>query len=255
MLPAVNNRFQNTTFNRQGDTGVFTISNPPQNFLIDPAFIEPGIFEETIRNLSLKAIIIRGEGRHFSAGADTKVLFDKKHPGHLKEKIENGKHLLNIIERSEIPVIAMIKGVCFGGGLEIALACHIRICSSGSLFAFPETGLGLVPGLGGTQRLTRLIRKSAAIRMILQGGIIDSITALECGLVDFIKDAKEIESFTHELLLSMTGNRTREVISAAMNAINNAGRLSVEQAMAEETRLFCLLANKEAERNAAGDKR
>lgn len=90
--------------------------------------------------------------------------------------------------------------------------------------------------------------------MILQGGIIDSTTARECGLVDFIKDAAEIENFTHELLNSMTGNRTRDVISAAMNAINNAGRLPFEEAMAEETRLFCLLAEKEADRNAAGDK-
>lgn len=237
-----------TTYRRQDHVGIFTISNPPQNVLIKPEFIDIDFLKETVSDQSLKALIIKGEGRHFSAGADRSLLFGVSRSEQLKAQIEKGKALLDYIEMTDIPVIAMIKGACFGGGLEIALACHIRICSENSIFAFPETGLGLIPGLGGTQRLSRLISKPRAIKMILEATMIDAFQAKEFRLVDFVVNVKETETFTFELIRQMTENRTSRVIRYAMRAINNSGTLPIDKAMKEETKLFCILAKEEAKR-------
>ena len=239
---------KHTAYQRQNDVGVFTINNPPQNYLIEPEFINIDFLKETVSDLSLKALVIKGEGRHFSAGADKSMLSFMSSSKQLKAKIEKGKALLNQIEKLDIPVIAMIKGACFGGGLEIALACHIRICSDKSIFAFPETGLGLIPGLGGTQRISRLISKARAIEMILEASMINAIQAKEFLLVDHVVKNNESESFTYDLIRQMTENRTSNVIRYAMRAINNSEFLPVDKAMKEETKLFCILAKEEAKR-------
>ena len=228
--------------------GICTISNPPQNLLSEPEFIDIDFLKETVSDQSLKALIINGEGRHFSAGADRHLLFGMSSSKNFKAQIEKGKALLDYIEMLDIPVIAMIKGACFGGGLEIALACHIRICSENSIFALPETGLGLIPGLGGTQRLSRLISKPRAVKMILEASMINSLQAKEFRLVDFVVNGKETETFTFDLIRQMTENRTSKVIRYAMRSINNSGSLPVDKAMKKETKLFCILAKEEAKR-------
>jgi len=244
----VNNLNRHTTYQRQDHVGIFTITNPPQNYLTDPEFIHPDFLLEVASDSSIKALIIKGAGRHFSAGADRNLLFSMSSSNCLEDQIERGKILLSHIEMLDIPVIAMIRGACFGGGLEIALACHIRICSENSMFAFPETGLGLIPGLGGTQRLSRLISKAGAIEMILGAGLIDAEKARQLRLVDHMVSAKDIESFTFDLIRQMTENRTAHVVRYAMRAINNSCCLNVDTAMKEETKLFCMLAKEEAKR-------
>ena len=125
------------SWERQGDYGILSISNGKENYLDQPDFISIELLRKWTSEEGLKGIIIQGIGRNFSAGADLKNLIElAKNQNLLAEKINKGKKLLELIENLNIPVIASINGICFGGGLEIALACHIRIASEKALFAF-----------------------------------------------------------------------------------------------------------------------
>jgi enoyl-CoA hydratase/carnithine racemase len=236
-------KFNFVQWKREGDIGIFSLSNGKENYLETPDFIQMEKFTEWIEEPGLKGIIIRGIGRNFSAGANLEKLNEQaKNYPLLSERISQGKKLLNEIENLEIPVIASIDGICFGGGLEIALACHMRIASQNALFAFPEINHGLIPGLGGPFRSVKLI-KHKAFEMILSGDMMNAEKALEIGLIDDITNDKDAFLFAMEKMQSMTEGRSPELIRYAMQALKNAGRLSKEEALQKETEMFCKLAS------------
>jgi enoyl-CoA hydratase/carnithine racemase len=251
MTPAMET-FGNITWEVTGSTGLLSLGPPPENFLKEPAFIPPDLLKKWTSATGLKGIIIHGQGRHFSSGADTRNLFQMIASGNdLEVRMNQGKAVLNYLASLDIPVIAAIQGVCFGGGLEIALACHIRVCAENALFAFPEVSLGIMPGLGGTVMLPGTIRYPEALKMLLSGDMIDAAEALDSGLADRVVPKKELLPYCLSLMGKMTTDRPVEVINAVMKALRNSATLSSEEAMIEETRLFCMLAIKESERRAA----
>ena len=131
-------KFDIADFEITDEIGILKLNNPPQNYLIEPAFADLEKLQRWL-NADLKGLIITGAGRHFSAGADMLHLKEMAaNTGALEKKMTAGNQLLNFIYDLDIPTIAAIKGVCFGGGLEIALSCQIRFCNSKALFAFPE---------------------------------------------------------------------------------------------------------------------
>ncbi|MDY6800353.1 MAG: enoyl-CoA hydratase/isomerase family protein [Bacteroidota bacterium] len=228
---------------REGSIGIFSLSNGNENYLENPDFIQIEKFKEWIDESGLKGIIIRGVGRNFSAGANLQKLNEQaKNYQLLSERINQGKVLLNEIENLEIPVIASIDGICFGGGLEIALACHMRIASKRALFAFPEINHGLIPGLGGTFRSVKLL-KHKAFEIILNGDMMNAEKALEIGLIDDITNDKDVFLFAMKKMQSMTEKRSPELIRYAMQALKNASNLSKEDALQKETEIFCKLAS------------
>lgn len=230
-----------------GTTGVISLGPPPENLLGEPEFIPFAVLQRWTSEPGLKGIVIHGQGKHFSAGADTKNLFDFIGEGKdLKAMMNAGKALLDHLESLDIPLIAAISGICFGGGLEIALACHIRICAANTLFAFPEVNHGILPGLGGTIRLQEIVRQPEALKMLLGGDIVNADEAIMTGLVHRIVPKNELISASMALMDKMTHDRPLDVINAIMKALRNAGRLAREDAMSEETHLFCQLAQKEA---------
>lgn len=232
-----------------GSTGVLTLGPPPGNLLAEPEFVPLDLLQKWTSAPGLKGIVIHGSGRHFSSGADLERLYTHIRSGKdLAEMMNSGKRVLNHIENLGLPVMAAISGTCFGGGLEIALAANIRICAENALFAFPETGHHLLPGLGGTVRLPHLIRASSAMQMILHGDVVNAEEALSLGLVDRIVPKKELLQYSLSLMGKMTATRPVEVVRAVMTALKNADTLSREDAMKEETRLFCELALREAQR-------
>jgi enoyl-CoA hydratase/carnithine racemase len=236
----------------KGTTGVLTLGPPPENLLAQPEFIPLAELMRWTSALGLKGIVVHGQGRHFSAGADTKNLFEFITGGKDVPAMMNaGKALLDHLELLNIPLIAAISGICFGGGLEIALACHIRICAANALFAFPEVNHGILPGLGGTIRLPETVMQPEAMKMLLGGDTVHAEDALQIGLVHRVLPKNELITASMGLMDKMTRNRPLEVINAIMRALRNAEKLSREDAMAEETDLFCMLAKKEAERRAA----
>jgi len=232
------------SWERLGEIGILTLSNGKENYLTDPDFVELETLKQWVSEDGLKGIIIRGLGRNFSAGADLKRLQQLSEDTKcLEEKITKGKQILDFIEDLDVPVIAAIKGVCFGGGLEIALACHMRIASEKALFAFPETNHGLIPGLGGTFRLTQLLGKKA-LNIILNADMVNASNAIEIGLVDYISETKDTFEWAKNKLLSIISDRPKEVVNYTMQAIRNAKKLSRVEALRIETELFCKLAIK-----------
>lgn len=228
---------------KQGSTGILTLPSSRGNYLDDPEFLDLEWLRAAFSEPGLKGIILRGSGRHFSAGADLeKLRLLAKERSALEARISAGKEIIRLIGSTPLPVIAAISGVCFGGGLEIALACHIRICSENALFAFPETNLQIMPGLGGTITLPRLIGPGRAVEMILSGDMMNSRKALETGLVNRVVADNDLYTFTGKYLEKLTEDKEVEVIRSVMTAIHHAMHLDFDRALKEETRLFCELA-------------
>ncbi len=163
-----------------GETAVLTIDYPPVNALAHE--VRLGICEGLQRaseSPDVKAVVVMCAGRMFSAGAD---ITEFNRPGGPAEP--RIRQIVSIIEATSKPVIAAIHGAALGGGLELAMSCHWRIASPGTKFGLPEVNLGLIPGAGGTQRLTRLVGPEAAIEMMTSGTQYGAAFALENGLVD-----------------------------------------------------------------------
>lgn len=229
--------------------GIITLVNPPDNSLVEPDFLPEGDLENFLHNNRLKGLVFTGRGRHFSSGADLEKLFEMARKNDLLQaKIERGKRVLQSIEELDIPVMAAVEGICFGGGLEIALACHMRICSEKTLFAFPEVNQNLMPGLGGIRRLSKLLKGGVSYEMIVGGDFIDATKASELNIVDHVVPPGETLSYSLHLLKSIVYNKPREVIQAITRAIFFCRNKTEEEAFLEETRLFCDLARKEAKR-------
>jgi enoyl-CoA hydratase/carnithine racemase len=229
--------------------GILKINNPPQNLLIEPNFLDINDLKIWISCNNIKGLIITGNKRYFSAGADKEKLFKiAKNTSILKNSLIKGFKILTYIENLLIPTISVINGACFGGGLEIALSTHFRICSTNSFFAFPETDLGLMPGLNGTIRLPKLIGNNKSLFMILSGEILDAEKALEFGIVDHIFPKNDTFDSSLNFIKKMTENRKIEVINSVIKSLNNSKKMSLEKAMKEEAKMFCSLALKEAKK-------
>jgi len=224
------------------DFGVITINNPPQNFLTEPEIVRLSDLQRWTSNESLKGLIIQGKGRHFSAGADKNNIMTAPDEEGIKSNLDKGKKVLNYLWDLPVPTVAAIKGVCMGGGLEVALSCHIRVCSEKSLFSFPESGLGIMPGLHGTVKLPGLVGMANAIDMLLTAKTIDAQEALKLKLVDYVVPAKEVFDYSLDLLKKLTGNKPVSVINAVVNSFINARKYSEDEAVEKVSDQFCRLA-------------
>lgn len=164
---------------------VVKIDNPPGNSLSDEVLkLLDKSFEELNKDPLVKVIILTGSKRCFSTGADIKEMGNCKTAEEAKAMSVLGQKVLLNIENSRKPVIAAINGFCLGGGLELAICCHIRICSDHSVFGMPEIHLGMIPAFGGSYRLPIILGRSRAIQMILTGEKFSADIALETGLVN-----------------------------------------------------------------------
>jgi enoyl-CoA hydratase/carnithine racemase len=237
------------SFRIEENLGIIRIDNPPANYLIKPEFIPAAMLQNWIEKNLLKGILVCGSGKHFSGGADLDRLFAMSQDDRLMEsEISKGKALLRYIENLDIPVVAAIQGICFGGGLEIALACHIRVCSTNALFAFPETNQGFIPGLGGINAVSELASVPEALKFVLSGDMINAEEAKMMKIVDYIVPGENLIHWSLNMLKKMTGDRRLKVINYVMKALHNTKTMSIEESIREETRMFCELAKEEMER-------
>ena len=229
--------------------GILTLNTPPENYLTLPEFIPVTLFRDWTKDDTLKGLIIRGEGKNFSAGGNLQQIFAAgENESALHRLMDDGLELLWCIQHLDIPVIAAINRVCFGGGLEIALACHFRVASENALLAFPEVNLNLMPGMGGTSRLPATIGLFQSAGMIMGGDMVNAAEAKKMGLVDYIAPKDQAFEVSWNLMQKMTHDRPVKVIRYIMKAIKNAAELTPEEAMKAETKLFCELAKDEATR-------
>ncbi|MFU8860270.1 MAG: enoyl-CoA hydratase/isomerase family protein [Cyclonatronaceae bacterium] len=177
------------------------------------------VFKVVREDDQIKGVIITGHGdKAFVAGADIKELsvLDSKSGRRASEK---GQDLFNFIEETPKPVIALVNGYALGGGSELAMACHIRIATDNAIFGLPEVSLGLIPGYGGTQRLTRLVGKGRAMEMILTGTHIPAQRAYETGLVNRVVQMSEGFNTASELMRQIL-KKSPLAVSKAIHAVN-----------------------------------
>lgn len=165
-------------------------------------------------------IIITGAGQKaFVAGADIAEFASLDEAGGKQLAIEGQTKVFDIIENGPKPVIAAVNGFALGGGLELALACHIRIASDNAKMGLPEVSLGLIPGYGGTQRLTRLVGRGKALEMIMTGDMITAEDAGQYGLVNHVVAQDELLAKAEEILSKIL-TRAPLAIAAAIRAVN-----------------------------------
>ena len=170
-----------------------TINNPPVNALSFALMKELGETLDALKgDPAVRVVILTGAGPVFVAGADIKEFSQLTNAEAGKKATANGQAVFMKIERLEKPVIAAINGVCLGGGMEMAMACHIRICSDRAKLGQPEINLGIIPGFGGTQRMSRLAGKAKAIEWILTGDNIAPLDAKAAGLVNHVVPEAEL---------------------------------------------------------------
>ncbi len=147
----------------------------------------------------VKVIIVHGEGRFFAAGADIKEFTSVDSGEAFKEMAERGQRVFDKMEAFPKPILASVHGAALGGGLELAMACHIRIVGENTKLGLPELQLGLVPGFAGTQRLPKLIGKSKATQLLLTSDPISGMDAVQLGLADDAFPDEEVFDRTKKL--------------------------------------------------------
>jgi len=198
----------------EGGILIATINNPPNNYLPAEFFKELHDCCDLFLSPKVTAIIFTGKGNIFSKGVDLKGL--RARQSALDHSIVKfGNQIFTFIAQLKKPVISAINGPCFGGGLELALACHLRLCSEKTRLGLPELTIGIIPGLGGIHRLIRVVGEAKALEMILLGDMISASRALELNLVSRVFPKKDF--FPKVLifvrtLLAVRGKALEEVL-------------------------------------------
>jgi enoyl-CoA hydratase len=173
-------------------------------------------------NKDVKVIIITGSGeKAFIAGADISEFAHFSVEEGKKLAGEGQKKLFDLIENMNKPVIAAVNGFALGGGLELAMACHVRIASTNAKMGLPEVSLGVIPGYGGTQRLSQLAGKGKAMELILTAGMIDAQEAHRIGLVNQVVDLENLLGEAREMAKKMKRNSPL-AMAAAIGSVNAA---------------------------------
>lgn len=202
------------------------------------------VMQDAASNPQVSVIILTGSGpRHFCAGLDLKSE-GQAGPGRMAEVYHELGVLLDDIEALEKPAIAAINGYAFGAGLELALACDLRICVDQTLLGLPQTRLGLIPGAGGTQRLPRLIGETKALELILTGKRVPALDAYQYGMLNRVVPNDSLEEEAFEMAEILIGN--------SQSAIRHAKR-AVREGMKRDIRSGLGMEREEWMRNLASE--
>jgi len=196
--------FENLLYALDATSGILTITlnRPTKLNALNAATIEDirHAMQEALDDAEVRGIILTGSGeKAFVAGADIAELSELNEITG-RRAAERGQEAFCLIEESPKPVIAAVNGFALGGGCELAMACHLRVASENARFGQPEVNLGLIPGYGGTQRLTQLIGKGKALELMLTGDQIKADEALRLGLANHVVPAEDLLSFCQQLL-------------------------------------------------------
>lgn len=220
-----------------------TVNRPDKlNALNDATMLELGRAIEALRaDDTVGGIILTGAGRAFVAGADIAELRAKS-AAEVYALARRGQEIYRRFETSPKPVIAAVNGFALGGGCELAMACHVRVASEAAKFGQPEVKLGVIPGYGGTQRLSRLVGRGRALQFLLTGEMIDAAEAYRLGLVNRIAGANEtVVDVAHAMLRLMLANAPL-ALAQCIEVVNRGADIPLDEALALEATAFGLLA-------------
>jgi len=233
--------YNNILTEQKGNIALLTINRPDKlNALNNETLNElKDFFTSAKHDSSIDVVILTGGGnKAFAAGADITEL-SKLDVITAKDFCEKGQEVFNLIEKLSKPVIAAVNGFALGGGCELAMACHIRLASESAKFGQPEVNLGIIPGYGGTQRLTRLVNSSRSIEIILTGEPIDANEAYRIGLVNKIYPAEELLNKAWELAEKIA-SKSQAAVRLALKAVVSANELTQNEGQLLESSLFAI---------------
>ncbi|PLT30217.1 enoyl-CoA hydratase [Peribacillus deserti] len=217
---------------------VVTINKPPANALSSQVLQElSSLLDELEVNDGARAVILRGEGRFFSAGADIKEFTGIETGEEFSGLAARGQELFERIEQFPKPVIAVIHGAALGGGLELAMACHIRLVSETAKLGLPELQLGLVPGFAGTQRLPHFVGSAKAAEMLFTSEPITGIEAAALGLANHAYKEEELFEKANELA-SKIARKSPIALKTAINLINYSKHENFYKGVEKEAESF-----------------
>lgn len=231
-------KYKNVDYKIKDNFGILTINRPKAlNALNAETITEIRlVLDEVKKNRKIRVLIITGEGKKaFVAGADIEEI--------KKLGLEDGFDFLRLghqmnhdIETLGIPTIAAINGLALGGGCEIALSCSLRVVSENAKLGLPELGLGVIPGYGGTQRLSRLIGKGQSLWYLLTGDMIDAVTALDIGLVNLLVKPDELMEQSLKVAKKIA-TKAPMAIKMALLAVNYGLETDLETGLVLESAL------------------
>lgn len=214
--------YKNILITKENNSATITINRPEKLNALNRITIQElhYAFQELEQNLDTRLIILTGSGeKAFVAGADIAEFADFSVEEGVQLAAQGQDILFNFVQNLRVPVIAAINGFALGGGLELAMACHIRVASDNARMGLPEVSLGVIPGYGGTQRLPQLIGKGRALEMILSAGMVTADEAYRTGLVNHVVPADELLAFCTALAQKIIKN-SPAAIRMAINAVN-----------------------------------
>lgn len=234
---------------RAGQVATITLNRPEALNAFNSAQLEALLarVREVAADLEIRAVIVTGAGeRAFAAGADIVEMRDKS-PSEALAFARLGQTVCSEIAALPQPVIAAVNGFALGGGCELALACDVRICSENAQLGQPEVTLGVLPGWGGTQRLTRLVGLGVAKELILSGRNVRAEEALRLGLVNAVYPRDELMEQARSLAERIAANGP-VAVRYAKEAINRALDVDLDSGLAYEAQLFALSFDSEDQR-------
>ena len=219
-----------------------TVNRPDKLNALDAATLVTldQAFAEAAAATEVRVVVLTGAGpKAFVAGADIAAMADLPAIAG-RDFGQLGQRLMRRIERMPKPVIAQVNGYALGGGLELAMACHLRIAADSARLGQPEINLGLIPGFGGTQRLLRLTGRAAALELCLLGEPIDASRARELGLVNQVVPAAELEAATTRIAERLAASAPL-ALRAVLDAIMVGGECGLDEGLEFEAAQFGLM--------------
>ncbi|WLD92294.1 enoyl-CoA hydratase [Alkalihalobacillus sp. AL-G] len=227
------------SYSTEGRVGTVLLQNAPANALCSPMIKEiDSALDHFEEDPKVKAIVIRGEGRFFSAGADIKEFTTVKGEQAFAELGAYGQRVFDRIEQFSKPIIAAIHGAALGGGLELAMACHIRIVTDTAKLGLPELQLGLVPGFAGSQRLPRYVGVPKAAELLLTSEPINGKEAAQWGLANHSAESNEELIEKAYALAKKAAGKSAVAVKSALELLDYARNNEFEAGSKKESELF-----------------
>lgn len=225
-----------------GAVRLLTVNRPDKLNALNAATLDALhlAFDEAAEDPSVRAVVLTGSGaKAFVAGADIAEM-NTLTPVQGRDFSLRGQRMMRRVEKMPKPVIAMLNGFALGGGLELAMCCHLRIAADTAKVGQPEINLGLIPGFGGSQRLLRLAGRPAALELCLTGTPIDAARALQLGIVNRVVPAAELETETMKLAEQLA-NAAPLALRGILDCINVGGECGIEEGLEYESAQFGLV--------------
>ncbi|OOG60126.1 enoyl-CoA hydratase-related protein [Rhodanobacter sp. C03] len=233
--------YRNLETSNRGAVRTITVNRPDKlNALNRDTLNELTLaFAQAAQDDAVRVVVLAGAGeKAFVAGADIAEM-NGYTPVQAQGFSRTGQRLMSSIERLGKPVIARIQGFALGGGMELAMACHLRVASEKAKFGQPEINLGLIPGFGGTQRLLRLAGRGAALELCLTGAVINAQRAYELGVVTRVVTAEALDEAVNTLADQLAAAAPLAA-AGILDAVLQGGETSIDQGLEFETQGFAL---------------